>query len=113
MAPKKNTTRSSSQKKKKGKEVAPESPIPHFGPVVEKEVVVDPNAYFEAERIVSKITTQGRVNKIMLSHNIEVGVGTLLVRPAFKGEWSCSPLQDDFAAWSDEQLKAGAFLPLD
>ena len=78
-APKKNASSSSSQQKNKGKQIAPESPIPHFDPVVERELMVDPNAYFEPERIISKTTTQGRVNKIMLSHNIEVKAGTLLV----------------------------------
>ena len=83
---KKNASSSSAQQKNKGKHIAPESPISHFGPVVEKELMVDPNAYFEAERIVSKITTQGRVNKIMMSHNIEVWTETLLARPVFEGE---------------------------
>ena len=81
--------------------------------MVEREVVVDPNAFFEVETIASKITTQGRVNKIMLSHNIEVGSGVLIARPPFEGEWSCTPLEDDFTTWSDEHLKAEAFLPLD
>ena len=59
--PKKTATSSSTQHKYKGKQVASKSPIPNFSPVVEREVVVDPNAFFEAEHIVSKITTQGRV----------------------------------------------------
>ncbi|XP_062075290.1 uncharacterized protein LOC133779332 [Humulus lupulus] len=53
MSPKKNASSSSAQQKNKGKEVVPESSIPHFGPVVEKEVVVDPNAFFKVERIVT------------------------------------------------------------
>ena len=79
--PKKNASSSSlfAQQKNKGKQIVPESPIPHFGPVVEKEIVVDFNSYFEVECMISKITTQGRVNRIMLSHNIEVGTGTLLI----------------------------------
>ena len=91
-APKKNASSSSAQQKNKGKQIALESPIPHFGLVVGKEVVVGPNAYFEAERNVSKITTQGRVNKIMLSHNIETETGTLIARHVFEGERSCVPL---------------------
>ena len=90
-----------------------ESPIPQFDPTVEKDVEVGPDTFFEAERIASKITTQGRVNKILLSHNIEIGTGALVARPPLEGERSCTPLDEEFAAWSDEHLKAGAFLPLD
>ena len=111
--PKKSAPGSSSQQTNKGKEIASKSPLPHFGHVVEKEIVIDPNAFFEVETIVSKITTQGRVNKIMLSHNIEVGSSALIARPPFEGERSCTPLQDDFAGWSDKHLRVGTFLPLD
>ena len=51
----------------------PDSPIPHFGPAVEKELEVAPDAFFEAERIVSKITDQTKINKLFLSHNIGLG----------------------------------------
>ena len=111
--PKKNAPSSSAHQTNKGKEIASESPLPHFFPVVEREIVIDPNAFFEAETIVSKITTQGMVNKIMLSYNIEVVSGVLIALPPFNGEQSCMPLQDNFAAWSIENLKAGTFLPLD
>ena len=90
-----------------------DSPIPIFGPTVEQELEVGPDAFFEAERIVSKITDQGKVNKIFLSHNIEIGRGTLIARPPLEGERSCAPLDEEYAAWSDEHFKAGAFLPLD
>ena len=110
---KKNAPGPSAQQTNKGKEIASESPLPHFGPVVERGVVVDSNTFFEVETIASKITTQGRVNKIMLSHNIEVGSGVLIARPLFEGERSCAHFQDDYAAWSDEHLKDGAFLLLD
>ena len=50
--PKKSAADSSSQQASKGKEVIADSPIPHFGPTVEKEVEVGPDAFFEAERIV-------------------------------------------------------------
>ena len=56
---------------------------------------------------------RGKVNKILLSHNIEMGADGLLARPAFEGEWSCAPIQDDYGAWSDEHLKVDTFLPLD
>ena len=52
-APKKSAGSSSSQQTNKGKEVATDSPIPNFGPTVEKEVEVGPDAFFEAERIAS------------------------------------------------------------
>ena len=97
----------------KGKQVIPDSHILHFGTVVEKEVLVDPNVFFEVKHIISKITTQVKVNKILLSHNIKMGASGLLARPAFEEEQSCVPFQDDYVAWSDEHLKAGAFLPLD
>ena len=80
---------------------------------MEKEVEVGPDAFFEAERIVSKVTTQGRVNKILLSHNIKIGTSALVPRPPLEDERSCTPLDEEFAAWSDGHLKAGAFLPLD
>ena len=54
-----------------------------------------------------------KVNKIMLSHNIEIGRGTLDAQPPLEGERSCTLLDEEFAAWSDEHLKAEAFLPLD
>ena len=55
--PKKNVASSSTQNKNKGKQIASESSIPHFGPVMEMEIVVDPNAFFEVEHIVSWIMT--------------------------------------------------------
>ena len=111
-APKKNAGSSSSQKFK-GKEVMTDSPIPVFGPAMEQELEMAPDAFFEAERIISKITDQGKVNKIFLSHNIELGRGVLIARPPLEGERSCAPLDEEYAAWSDEHFKAGAFLLLD
>ena len=90
-----------------------DSPIPAFGPAAETEVEVGPDAFFEAERIASKVTTQGKVNKIFLSHNIEIGRGALDARPPLEGEWSCVPIDEEYAAWTNEHLKAEAFLPLD
>ena len=82
MGPKKNAPKkpvgSSSSRQDKGKEVMAESPIPNFGPAVEQELEVAPDAFFEAERIVSKITDQARVNRIFLSHNIELGRGSVI-----------------------------------
>ena len=82
MAPKKNapkrTVGNSASQQNKGKEVMPESPIPNFGPAVERELEVAPDAFFEAEKVVSKITDQARVNKIFLSHNIELGRGIVI-----------------------------------
>ena len=60
MGPKKNAPKksvgSSSSQQSKGKEVMTDSPIPVFGPAVEQELEVAPDAFFEAKRIVSKIT---------------------------------------------------------
>ena len=60
MGPKKNAPKksvgSSSSQQNKGKEVMAESPIPNFGPAVERELEVAPDAFFEAEKIISKIT---------------------------------------------------------
>ena len=117
MAPKKNLPQknvgSSASQQDKGKVAMPSSPIPHFGPAVEKEVVVAPDAFFEAERIVSKITDQARINKLFITHNIPLGKASVIARPAAEGERSCTPLDELFAAWSGEHFKAGAFLPLD
>ena len=117
MAPKKNLPQksvgSSASLQEKGKAAVPSSPIPHFGPAVEKEVVVAPDAFFEAEWIVSKITDQARINKLFLTHNIPLGKASVIVRPAAEGERSCASLDESFAAWSGEHFKAGAFLPLD
>ena len=59
MGPKKNapkkTVGSSSSQQSKGKEVVTDSPIPIFGAAVERELEVAPDAFFEAEKIVSKI----------------------------------------------------------
>ena len=117
MGPKKNAPKkiagSSSSQQSKGKEVVTDSSIPAFGSAVERDLEVADDAFFEAEKIVSKITDQGKVNKIFLSHNIELGRGALIARPPLEGEWSCAPLDEEYAAWSDEHFKAGAFLPLD
>ena len=72
-----------------------------------------PDAFFEAERIVSKIIDQAKVNKIFLSHNIGLGRASVVARPPAEGERSCAPLDESFAAWSGEHFKARAFLPLD
>ena len=63
--------------------------------------------------IVSQLTTEGIVNKILLGHGIEIGADGLHDRPPLEGDRICAPLQDDYRAWSDEHLKAGSFLPLD
>ena len=111
-APKKTVSSSASQQDK-GKAVMPDSPIPNFGPAVEQEVEVAPDAFFEAERIVSKVTDQTKINKIFLSHNIALGRASVVARPAAEGERSCALLDESFVAWSGEHFKAGAFLPLD
>ena len=117
MAPKrsapKKTAGSSASQQEKGKAVISDSPIPSFGPAVEQELEVAPDAFFEAERIVSNITDQVKINKIFLSHNIALGKASVVARPPAEGERSCAPLDEAFAAWSDEHFKAGAFLPLD
>ena len=117
MAPKKNLPQgivgSSISRQDKGKAAASSSPIPHFGPAVEKEVAVAPDAVFEAESVVSKVVDQARINKIFLAHNIPLVKASVVARPAAEGERSCSPLDESFAAWSGEHFKAGAFLPLD
>ena len=117
MAPKRNaskqTVSSLASQKDKGKAVMPDSPIPNFGPAVEQELEVAPDAFFEAERIVSKITSQAKITKIFLNHNIPLGKTSVIARPAADGERSCTPLDESFAAWSGEHFKAGAFLPLD
>ena len=60
MAPKRNapkkTVGSSASQQDKGKALMPDSLIPNFGPAVEQELEVAPDAFFKAERIVSKIT---------------------------------------------------------
>ena len=117
MAPKRNvskqTVSSSASQKDKGKAVMPDSPIPNFGPIVEQELEVAPDAFFEAEKIVSKITDQTKINKIFLSHNIALGRTSVIARPPAEGERSCASLDEAFAAWSGKHFKAGAFLPLD
>ena len=75
--PQKNVGRSASQQEK-GKAVMSSSPIPHFGPAVEKQVEVAPDAFFEAERIVSKITDQARINKLFLAHIIPLGKASVV-----------------------------------
>ena len=117
MAPKRNapkqTVGSSASQQDKGKAVMPESPIPNFGPAVALEIEVAPDAFFEVERIVSKITDHTKINKLFLSHNIGLGRASVIARPPAEGERSCAPLDEEFAAWSGEHFKAGAFLPLD
>ena len=48
---KKMTASSSPQRKFKGKKIVLETLIPHFGPMVDREIVIDANALFEVERI--------------------------------------------------------------
>ena len=56
----------------------PSSPIPHFGPAVEKQAEVAPDAFFEAEKIVSKITEQAKITKLFITHNIPLGKASVI-----------------------------------